>query len=247
MKAFVVNMLKDTTKREQIEKQLAYFPEINYQIWPAIEGRKLSVQEQKQFILPEFKQRYGKSATLPAAGCSLSHIGIYNTIVETRTCYALILEDDAVLSRELKIDSYIDLLSSSEPVAILLTPDFWYYKRDKLCDLDSQYCVYKVNDGYMTSGYLINNAAASLLASLNYPVQYTADAWSVFMEKGLELYGVVPHLISYPDGIGEIGQSIIVNDSFYQKIRHILVSIYLKFADLRKYLKGMRKSQKKWC
>ena len=40
MKTYVVNMAKDTVKRAQIEAQLAEHPELDYQIWTAVEGRK---------------------------------------------------------------------------------------------------------------------------------------------------------------------------------------------------------------
>lgn len=247
MKTYVINMLKDTCKRAAMELQLADHPELEYKIWEAVEGRQLTEQEQERDILPDFRIRYGKNATLPAAGCSLSHICVYNDIIKSNTPYALILEDDAILLNDLKLNSLIDLLSSTKPIAILLTPDFWYHKRSIILEIDSMLNVYEVCEGYMTSGYLINKKGAELLARLNYPVQYTADDWSIFKAKGLTLYGVVPHLVSFPDGLGEIGLSIKnTPHSLLQKIHNTFALLYVRSLSLVKYMRGFRKSKKEW-
>lgn len=68
-------MLKDVSKKAAMEAQLASHAELDWQFWEAVEGRRLTPAQQAEMILPEFRERYGRSATLPAAGCSLSHIG----------------------------------------------------------------------------------------------------------------------------------------------------------------------------
>ena len=246
MKTYVVNMEKDTHKRELIVQQLNQHPELDWKIWKAVEGRKLSEEDQKEMILPQFYSRYGRNATLPAVGCSLSHIGIYKDMVESKTVFALILEDDAILSNDLKLSKVKELLSSPEPRAILLTSDFWYRKENLVLCVDKKHQIYKLNDGYMTSGYAINLAAAQLLIPQIYPVQYTADAWSSFIGFGLKLYGIVPHVISYPDGIGEIGQSQKVQKTAYEQFRAFVVFFYIRLLRINQYLKGNRRSIKKW-
>lgn len=246
MKTYVVNMEKDTQKRAQIESQLANHPELDYRIWIAVEGRKLSQQEQKKLVLPEFYERYGRNATLPAVGCSLSHINIYKDIIENNFKYALVLEDDAILSNDLKLEKITQLLDSDKPTAILMTPDFWYRPDERIMDVDDKCKIYQLTDGYMTSGYAINQAAAKLLLPFIYPVKYTADAWSIFIRFGLHLYGIVPHVISYPDGYGEIGMSQHVHKNTYKKIRAVAVYFYIRLLWAMSYLKGNRKSLKKW-
>lgn len=246
MKTYVVNMLKDTGKRAQIEAQLAKHPELDYQIWKAVEGRKLTEQEQKERILPEFKLRYGKSASLPAAGCALSHGEIYNDMVENNIQYALILEDDAHLSKDLKLYACIEFLKNDKPTAILMTPDFWYMKDALVKKVDSKYSIYKLYNGYMASGYMINKAGAELLYHENYPVQYIADVWQIFIEKGLTLYGIVPHVVSFPDGCGEIGMAGNTPTKGWKKYRSKLIKVYLEILWSKKYLSGHRRSKKLW-
>lgn len=246
MKTYVVNMEKDTQKRALIEAQLAKHPELDYQIWKAVEGRKLSQDEQKRMILPEFFKRYGRNATLPAAGCSLSHIGIYRDMILTNIRYALILEDDAVLSSDLKIDYIRRMLETKEPVAILLTPDFWYHRKAEQVRVDDKFNIYRLRDGYMTSGYAVNIAAVKLILPKIFPVQFTADAWRTFVSFGVKLYGIVPHVISYPDGYGEIGMSQHVHKTINEKVRSYIVYIYICYLWVVSYMKGYRKSLKRW-
>lgn len=246
MVTYVVNMLKDVEKRLAIEAQLKLHPELNYRIWRAVEGRKLTENEQKEKVLPMFYTRYGTNATLPAIGCSLSHIAIYQDIVSSNTKYALVLEDDAILSEKLYLESLVKLLDVQDPVAILLTPEFWYKKNGDVFDIDQKHSVYELDNGFMTSGYLINYSAAKLLLSKIYPVQYTADAWSDFVGFGLNLYGIVPHVISYPDGRGEIGKSQIVPKSTFLKMRAFAVWCYVRILNFKKYINGNRKSKKIW-
>ena len=245
MKTFVVNMPKDKLKLSQIKEQLDKHPELDCIIWEAVEGRKLTKEQQAELILPAFKARYGKSASLPAAGCALSHIGIYRRIVEEDIAYALILEDDCILSNNLMLDAFANLLSKDEPIAILLSPEFWYYKQNRIMDVDHRHSVYAVDCGYMTSGYLINKSAASLLLDHIFPVQFTADAWKDFMSFGLKLYGVVPHLTSYPEGMGEIGKSVITNSPL-MRIRAKIIKWILTILSFRKTLAGFRKSSLVW-
>lgn len=246
MKTYVVNLLKDKAKRAEIERQLANHPELEYQIWNAVEGKKLTEQEQKEMILPEFFNRYGRDATLPAVGCSLSHYYIYKDIVATNSKYALVLEDDAILSPNLKVDDFLSLLDSNEPIAILLTSDFMYFKSDIIKQIDKTHKIFKVDYGYMTSGYLINNKAAYLLSENIFPIRYTADAWKEFIDMGIVLYGVVPHLISFPDGLGEIGQASNHTKGLIGRIKATIISIYIKLIHLNSCLKGEKWSSKKW-
>ncbi len=76
---FVVNMVKDIEKRNKIAEILDEFPMLDYKFVKAVEGKKLSTGELEVLVdMCAFKNRYGHQATLPAIGCSLSHIMIYN-------------------------------------------------------------------------------------------------------------------------------------------------------------------------
>lgn len=247
MKTYVVNMTKDTEKRAQIESQLANHTELEYQIWKAVEGRKLTVQEQKEMIHPEFYERYGRTATLPVAGCSLSHLSIYRDILESQENVVLILEDDAVIlpREQFDITKLKKIIDSENPMALLLTSDFWYYKDNCKKVVDSFHRIYEIESGYMTSGYLINRAAAKILATNLLPIKYKADEWEIFIGMGIEVLGIVPHVISFPDGVGEIGKSTEFERQF-ALLRKIAIFFYVRLLWSKKYLSGLRISKKRW-
>ena len=250
MKTFVINMEKDVEKREKISMQLSLQPYLDSEIIKACEGRTLSENELKKIANIEFfRQRYGIQATLPALGCSISHYNVYKKIVQSNIKYALILEDDAILSEDLAsvLSQFQSIFYSQTPTVMLLTPDFIYHK-DEVVENKNDFQVVKVRNGYMTSGYLINYAGANLLLRVQSPVKYIADDWGVFQLNGLELYGVTPHLVSYADGLGEIGRSQMsqVEKSFYRKVRALAGRTKARLLWLRMYRKGLRKSKKGW-
>ena len=101
----------------------------------------------------------------------------------------------------------------------------------------------------MTSGYIINHSAAILLKEKLQPIQFLADQWDEFAQLGINLLGIVPHLISYPNELGEIGLSQHNNykKNIWQKIRHYLAGIKGKiYVFLFIYMKGFRISTKNW-
>lgn len=239
-------MLKDVSKKVAMEAQLASHSELDWQFWEAVEGRRLTPTQQAEMILQAFRERYGRSATLPAAGCSLSHIGIYRDMVANDISHALILEDDARLQPDLHLDKINGLIETDRPVAVLLTSDFWY-TNTPVSKIDGKHSIFPVYEGYMTSGYMINKAGAQLLLEHIYPVQYTADAWKIFITFGLNLYGVVPHIISYPEDFGEIGRSQISEDEpIILKIRHFCGRQKAKLYSSILRLRGCRHSVRKW-
>lgn len=245
-KTYIVNMLKDVSKKVAMEAQLASHSELDWQFWEAVEGRRLTPTQQAEMILQAFRERYGRSATLPAAGCSLSHIGIYRDMVANDISHALILEDDARLQPDLHLDKINGLIETDRPVAVLLTSDFWY-TNTPVSKIDGKHSIFPVYEGYMTSGYMINKAGAQLLLEHIYPVQYTADAWKIFITFGLNLYGVVPHIISYPEDFGEIGRSQISEDEpIILKIRHFCGRQKAKLYSSILRLRGCRHSVRKW-
>ena len=250
MKTYVVNMPKDVHKRDIIERQLKAMSELDCQIWAATEGRKLSVEQLEYYGYSEFAKKYGNFGTLPAFGCSVSHYSIYKDIVDTNESCSLILEDDALISPQLNdfIKSVSGFLTNiKEPLAILLTPDFIYHKGDIVYYEGESVKLVNVLHGYMTSGYIINKYGAELLVNNLFPIKYIADEWSEFKKFGLKVLGQVPHLVSYPDGIGEIGMSQLrVQESPWMNIRHLAGRIKGRIISQYMYMKGLRKSTKSW-
>ena len=73
MKTFIINMAKDIAKRAAIEAQLEKYPELDYEIFPAVEGAKLSGEKLIEYGYEAFLNKYVSFGTLPSFGCSIPH------------------------------------------------------------------------------------------------------------------------------------------------------------------------------
>jgi len=244
-------MAKDVAKKAQISAALTKQNNLDTEFFIAYEGRKMPPNEIAALAdFDSFKAKYGTQATLPALGCSLSHWKLYNNIANSNFEFALILEDDAWLSEllSLKIQQIIPHLPQDKPWAVLLTPGFWYDKQNLITHTDDNHRLFKINSGYMTSGYLINRSGAQLLAEKLTPVRYIADAWGDFVDMGLNLYGIVPHIISFSGERGEIGLSQLANQrkNFLLRICYPLAVLKGRLSHLRQYCYGLRYSDKIW-
>lgn len=252
MKVFVINMLKDTEKKNVIKCNLDKIGISKVEFFEAVEGRRLTEEQLNSLAdMEAFQSRYGRFATLPALGCALSHIGVYEKIIKDESIkVALILEDDAIPSPYINsgLEHWLSFIEDiSCPTAILLTPDFVYHKSGGIVEEHCNHRLYRVNSGYMTSGYLINREGAELLYKKLRPVSRLADEWGYFQSLGLVLYGLVPHVISYPDGLGEIGRSQHIQQrNIFQKIRYRLAGIKGRLSKLKLYKNGYRFSKKLW-
>ncbi len=243
---YVVNMVKDIEKRDGIAKMLNGFPILDYNFIKAVEGKKLSAEELETLVdMHAFKNRYGHQATLPAIGCSLSHIMIYN---EARTAEKpwLILEDDAGLATDFytRLKPIYDWFSQIDsPAVVLLSPCFSYniYKPKRFISGISK--VVDVVHGQMTSGYLVNPQAASLLSERLTPVRYLADDWDEMKKWGLYVLGVVPNLTDCPVELGEIGRSQQVEKEESDTVVNTILS---KLWFRIRVIFGMRYSNRSW-
>jgi len=249
MKTYIVNMAKDVVKRRMMADQLAGLSYFDVDFILACEGRMLSEVDLIRFGYNGFNKKYGHIGSLPAFGCSISHRMIYERMLQDNISMAMVLEDDALLSRNLEavVSEVVNQVILKEPTVILLTPDFFYKTNTEIERLSGGYQIVDVIDGYMTSGYIINKAGAELIYGIQTPISYVADAWSDFKQKGLSIKGIVPHIISFPDGLGEIGQSQLgIPESPIIRARHTMGRIKGNIMSGYRYIIGIRKSTKKW-
>lgn len=243
MKTYIINMPKDKQKRVTIEHMFSVRPFYEYEFFRAIEGNRLTSEEIDEKVdFKALKERYGAGATLPAVGCSLSHWSIYYDISKNNIPTAIIFEDDAIIndySEKYIMELQQTVFHQHKPAIVLLTPLFAYNVHSTHFNIGN-HKIYKIIGGWMASGYMINLQAATILKNRLWPIQYVADDWKEFQKFGIEIYGIVPHVTSYYDGKGEIGQSV---------KRHKLTSAE-RFRIWRGnaigYIKGERLSKKKW-
>lgn len=189
---YIVNLKENIDRRDAMKKQLDH-ANLNYQFIEAVKGADLTDEQIKSKVLnyPDCFLTKGE------IGCALSHIKIYQQMVNDNIEYALILEDDAVIPQNIEetINHIIQQDINSKSNVYLLSKVISYIENKKLHSN-----IYQAYHACGTHGYLINlNAAKKLLGSLN-PVRYEADMWWIFrFRKYINVYCLIPHLINTND------------------------------------------------
>lgn len=188
MHTFIINLDSSTERRATIAKQCETAG-IPYQFIPAVNGKQLSQKEISQHT------RSVNYAFKPGEiGCALSHLKIYQKIVNENIAQALILEDDALLTEQLPevLSSPAMQLPVDKPVVVLLSQVNKFVNK-VVAPITPTTGLYPVYSATTSHAYVINLEAARRLLKLLYPVWMAADKWCLFEEHGaFRLLAVYP-------------------------------------------------------
>ena len=225
MKTFIVNLERDTAKKQKILEQTEKL-NLKAEIIPAVYGKNLSKEDLKNLVYD-----YPNCAlALGEIGCALSHLNIYNKMVKEDIPIAFILEDDVILSKD--VAPMLDFLEKSDdknkPNVYLLSHMKSYLPlTKKKTPFGNMYKIYKST---YTFAYILNKEAAKRIAGTQTPVKFEADMWEYFkIILGINVYGIIPHLVSDGDENKEL--------SSIEKERATLIKKREKFKTklLKKY------------
>lgn len=106
MQIYVISLPCSVKRRQSIEANLRQL-KLNYEVIPAIDGTNLSVEQQT--LVKTEDQVYLEMAggrqlmvedklSPPEVGCALSHLQVYQRILDSNEPYACVLEDDCLLT-----------------------------------------------------------------------------------------------------------------------------------------------------
>ncbi len=189
LKTYVINLEKSTVRRQYMENLLAPYSFLNVEFVKAIDGRLLSEEErQSRFDVPRSQKLYGRSLNAGEIGCALSHRSVYDRIVDGSDPYALVLEDDISILRDLNtldLKAVDSVLNHPQPRVLMLSGDYSYYQKKSIVRLYSAVGAY---------AYILNKAAAQRILSINPPCS-VADDWMFYKRKNLKLYAVHPYMV----------------------------------------------------
>lgn len=102
MKTFVINLPSAKERLTNISKQLNNLW-IKYEVFPAIYWKSLTKKElENLYDNKKAKEYLWRDLTLWEVGCALSHYLLFKKIVEENIDLALVLEDDAIISKNIK-------------------------------------------------------------------------------------------------------------------------------------------------
>lgn len=210
-KVYIINLKKDIEKKEyMLDLVKKYFS--NYSIFEAVYGKELSTEYTNNLLDFTKMQKYLKrNLTAGEVGCSLSHIKIYEDMINNDTEKALILEDDISFDNNL-----LEIINNIEKLDlnwdIILLGHHTYFSRDvdtltsfwsKKHKLSNLYNLRRPSElGYGTYGYLISrNGAIKLVNELEKfykPIDhYTGN------DNYTNLYIITPSIIKINDYLSE--------------------------------------------
>lgn len=201
MKIYVINLPQSTSRRQTIEANLQQLG-LDYEIFSAVDGRNLTLEQQAivktedQVCLPMAGGRQlmvEDKLSPPEIGCALSHLQVYQRILDSCEDYACVLEDDIFLTPKFleaiegvnQLPEDWDLVNFSSHIGLR---NWWfakkyqfgssneqYYQRVGLCNpiLDAIFNRRRFLCSAVT--YFIKRKACERLLNLGYPVRLTAD------------------------------------------------------------------------
>lgn len=259
VKCYVINMEKDHDRREFITAQLDNLG-MAYTFFKGVYGKGLSAAELEQHYNQNKAQLAWRELTLGEIGCALSHIGIWRDMVENGVSHALILEDDAQLSKDVPrvLEKLAACFLPDQPILTLLTRVKRY--RRKNCLLLDGFQVAEIFDNSLiygdvfgAHGYFLTQRAAQRMLEQLYPVWIINDFWPKFRRMGLvDVRAVVPYCISHShfsieSNIEEDRQNLEMEKFVRDKpIRYVFFRyFYQKFIFqlfVRPFLKNQRKT-----
>ena len=122
-------------------------------------------------------------------GCALSHLAVYNIMLERNLPYALVVEDDVILPKNIAqvASDILPHLSSGDVVQLHNTNDGKTALSTQMTTRVGDHVLYYPMDiSYLgaTSAYIIGNDAARGIISVNNPVRVVADHWDFFFDQG---------------------------------------------------------------
>lgn len=191
---YVINLKRNVERRAYMEQLLAPYDFMSVEFVDAIYGKAISENDLTLvFDTKKAYKRYGRELNRGEIGCTLSHYKCYKDLLSSKNDYALILEDDITILKDISVlPKVVSVLETNEPIVLFLSGDYWYNKKEKFdesCEIASVY------DAVGTYAYFINKVAARLILEKNEKASCAADNWSLYRTQGLKMKAVYPYLI----------------------------------------------------
>jgi len=190
IKTFIINLKISSVRKIYMESLLKPYTFLDIDFIDAIDGRSMTNECLKDEFDFDFCLRHlGRYLNEGEIGCVLSHRKAYEKLLMSNVPYALILEDDISIIRDLRtLLSYnLDaLLVKSEPIVLFLSGDYWFYKKSN--------GIVSCYDALGAYAYIINRAAAQLIVNMGKPYS-VADDWLLYKNTGVKLKAILPYMI----------------------------------------------------
>lgn len=194
MKTFVINLERAKDRRQHMDNILSSIDVMEVEYISAVDGKELTDKEAQQLFDTELSyKRYGRHLSLAEISCSLSHHKCYKEIVRRNLECALVLEDDISIIGDINVLADAEkVLSTSQPMVLFLSGDYWYYNRISFNETSDVVSVFDAIGAY---AYVINNAAARLMLNKNPRPSCVADHWAFYRSQGIKMKAICPYVV----------------------------------------------------
>ncbi|WP_386688435.1 glycosyltransferase family 25 protein [Lonepinella sp. MS14437] len=201
---FIIS-LKNSPRREAIAQRFTAL-NISFQFFDAVYGKTLGKEELSQVDYEFYPKKYlaKKPLTIGEIGCAMSHIKVYQYMVEQHIEQAIIFEDDIIIHHDFTkiISDVLKRVPSRREIVFLDhgKAKSWLFKR-KLFEnyklvryrspsKTSKRCI------IMANAYLLTLNGARKLLDNAYPIRIPADYLTGLLQLNrLNAYGVEPPCI----------------------------------------------------
>jgi glycosyl transferase, family 25 len=235
-KIFMLNMDRDTERREIMLDRLATLG-LEAEILSAVDGRLLDAADLPHGTEP--------GLSLGEIGCYLSHVNSWKTVIQRELSYAIVLEDDVILSPNLMnvVEEIITLEMPFDAVRLSYLRPFRGIPVASLSR--NMRLVLPKRPPFGSQGYLVSlDGAKRLLSRLAVPKQPIDVAFDRYWKYGLCMPVLVPSVVEEDRML----ESTIVNrirdtyrETVNRRILHIAekkwrkVVVFFMARRLRKY------------
>jgi glycosyl transferase, family 25 len=196
---FVISLPGSTARQQAIAAQLGRRG-LAFSWLEGVNGRSLDEAAVRRLYGAERAEcEGGRQLSRGEVGCALSHLKVYQTMLDEALDLVLVLEDDAALSENF-----------AEELAQVCTAIDWNDNELVLLSHIHKYtdwgarrigpCLRLVRPvtAYNGNGYLITRQGAKKLLAALRPVYLPADCWNHLQKKGvLRIRGIVPYLVNH--------------------------------------------------
>lgn len=219
---WVISLARSSERRAFMTGQLESLG-LPFEIVPAVEGRGLSTAELAAVYNPELaRQSLGRELAPGEIGCALSHLRLFQRMVDENLDLALILEDDAILLPGLPevLSRHQKLPAGWELVLLYHSEGKYSYWQRKALSSDQTIRRF-VRPPYGTVGYLVTQAAARKILARAYPLHIPIDHWTGgHQASGISLHGIDPVQIRHRYAIDDPNDSTMPEREDLRKQMH---------------------------
>lgn len=192
----VISLQDAAERRAMVSKQLEALG-LSFQFFDAIDGRSgLPAAYESQVDRPGTELYFGRPMSDGEYACALSHLAVYRKIIEEKLPGAIVLEDDAILGNGFTL--FLKERGYENAPLVQLDHLNARVRRMRAASIKLKSCVlWRLHrNAFLTTGYAINQKAASFILERALPLRSPAD-WPCDLGP-LGPFCAVPRLVDHP-------------------------------------------------